>query len=152
YELQLTAEWQELRSTGQLPGVPDAELDLALAWLYRSRGELVAAESWLDRAALSDSALPERYTLYRYLRSSIRLEQSYLRVCEQWLGNAWNGGEVITAEQGGVAYLLGEISRRLGDFSKAFSWYERAGTMNRGALSPELIERQLALVRDGRGY
>lgn len=152
YELQLADYWAEQCQLGQLVDVGDTELSLALAWLYRSRGELVAAENWLGRAALNDPAIGSGDLLYHYLDSSIDLEREYLRTTDRWLLKAWNGAELSTARESGTAYLLGEIRRRLGDFAGAVYWYDQALATHRGALSTELIQHQRALADGGRGY
>jgi len=152
YELALAEQWEQLRAMGQLTDVNDAEFALALAWLYRSRGELVPALDWLGRAALHDEQLPEESLLYRYLQSSIELERDYLKTTRQWLLKGWNGAEVPPVQQGGTAYLLGEINRRLGDNVAAIYWYSEAETYNRGALSPDLIKHQRALAESRRAF
>jgi hypothetical protein len=152
YELQLAAHWEKLHNTGQLPDVPEVFCCLALAWLYRSRGELLAAESWLRSAALSDAALPAEDVLYRYLMSSIELERHYLRQARRWLVQAWNDAEFERRQESGTAFILAEINRRLGEMPAAVYWYDIARDTNMGMLSSELIKRQRALADGGRGY
>lgn len=152
YEIQLAAYWEELRANGQLPDIADSDLALALGWLYRSRGELLAAENWLRRATLSSGELSADGSLYQYLMTSIELERSYLLSAREWLLRAYNGGELSAAQEAGAVYMLGEIFRRLGDFAAAKHWYLQAKASNRGALSTEMIAHQLALVDGGRGY
>lgn len=152
YELQLAEHWEELHARGQLADVAEDEFALALAWLYRSRGELVAADHWLGSAALSGPELPEGDQLYQYVASSIKLERHYLGMARRWLLKAWDAAEFSPLQEGGTAFMLGELNRRLGDFPSALYWYEVARARNMGMLSTELLDRLTAAVRDGRGY
>ena len=152
YELQLAAYWEELRTGGQLPDLSDADFSLALAWLYRSRGELLAAQSWLNRATLGEGELAADGTLYQYLMTSIELERYYLGITRDWLLRAYNAAELPAAQEAGSEYMLGEIYRRMGDFAAAKHWYGQASANNLGALSSDMISHQLALVESGRGY
>ena len=152
YELQLAGYWQELRSAGQLSELTDSEFDLALAWLYRSRGELVPAEQWLRRAALANADINTPGSLYNYLWSSIDLERSYLRLAGERLRQAWEQGETSPANEGLIAFQLGEIERRLGDFASAVYWYDQAQAKNRGSVNSDMVSRQRELATSGQGY
>ncbi len=152
YELQLAGYWQELRSAGQLTDLTDSEFNLALAWLYRSRGELVAAEQWLRRAALADASINTPGSLYNYLWSSIDLERSYLRLAGENLRRSWEKSETTPSNEGFIAFQLGEIERRLGDFSSAIYWYDQAQAKNRGSINSDMVSRQRELVASGQGF
>lgn len=152
YELQLARHWEDLRSTGQLADIAEEEYSLAMAWLYRSRGELVAAEHWLRSAGLSNPELRDGDELYEYLQSSIELERHYLGMARRWLLKGWDGAEFSPLQEGGTAFMLGELNRRLGDLPSALYWYDVARAKNMGMLSNELLDRLTAAVKDGRGY
>lgn len=152
YEVQLAHYWEKLGEEGGLPDVAPARLDLALAWLYRSRGELFAARHNLAAAVRGEPALPKEDLLYRYLVSSVDLESNYLRTAASWYQKGWEKAEFMEADEGRAAFLLGEIMRRCGRLSEAVEWYDRALALNRGALSTNLIERQRELASTGRGY
>jgi tetratricopeptide (TPR) repeat protein len=152
YELQLADYWDELRSTGQLNELSDSEFALALAWLYRSRGELIPAEQWLRKAALADASVNAEGSLYNYLWSSVELERTYLRLARDELKIAWEKQEVSPANEGIITFQLGEIERRLGDFPSALYWYDQAQAKNRGSVNSDMVLRQRKLVDGGRGY
>ena len=152
YEVQLAQYWEELRDGGGAPDVTPAKLELALAWLYRSRGELFAARHNLAAAVRAAPALAKDDLLYRYLMSSVDLEANYLRTAAGWYQKGWDKAEFTEADEGRAAFLLGEITRRCGRLSEAAEWYDRALAMNHGALSANLIQRQKELVSTGRGY
>lgn len=151
YEMQLAAAWQKLRDAGQLADVPAADFALALAWLYRSRGELAAARHYLDSALAAEDALKDN-VLYRYLDSSVRLEQDYLSSAAEWMGKAWNDGEIYGPGQAWAAFLLAEISRRLGALPQAKTWYEQALNVNKGTLNTDMVKHQQQLLENGQGY
>lgn len=143
YEIQLAEYWAALDAAGELAGQPRRDCALAIAWLYRSRGELADAEHWLDEAAAEDpltTAAPGG--VFAHLRSSVRLEADYLRSARRLLSEAWTEGSVPVANEGGAAFLLGEINRRLGQYGDAADWYDLALANYRGAIPQDLIERQ----------
>lgn len=139
YQLQLAAQWQELRATGQLADISQRSFCLALAWLYRGRGELQDAENWLREAALNDLELPQTNQLYQYLLTSIDLERYYLRNARRWLLQAWDDAEFLPAQEAGIALVLGELNRRLGDLPAAVYWYDQASAKDMGLLNPDLV-------------
>ena len=151
YELQLAAYWEELRDSGQLPDVSNADFGLALAWLYRSRGELTRARHWLRTAAVDDRDLPGESDLYNYLDSSIDLERSYLENARTWLNQAWLNAEVPANREGATAFVLGEISRRLGQNPEALKWYATAREKSLGQINLELIDHVRKLAGDSTG-
>lgn len=151
YELQLARAWQGARDKGELSAAPAADFNLALAWLYRSRGELTGARSYLDAALAADAATAERL-LYRYLNSSLKLEQNYLRTARTWYRKAWDDGEISGQAQAWAAYLLGETCRRLGELDEAQSWYQQALSVNKGTLNTDLVTHQQQLLANGLGY
>lgn len=152
YEMQLAEYWRQLHDTGQLPDVTESDFCLAMAWLVRSRGELLAGEHWLRSASLSELGLAETNEFYAYLTSSIELERYYLRNARKWFIQAWNDGCFSFQQEADAAFLLGEINRRLGDLGAAVYWYDVARDKNLGMLSNDLIQRQRDLSEGGRGY
>jgi hypothetical protein len=145
-ELQLAQAWQEMLATGQLDNIAELDYHLALAWLYRSRGELPQAQAELDALKVSKPDAAGNNLLDRYLTSSIELERSYLKLAGEWLGKAWDNGEVQGPSEAWVAFLLGETCRRTGAQAQARQWYGEAAKLNRGTLSVDLIKRQLKLA------
>jgi tetratricopeptide (TPR) repeat protein len=152
YELQLADYWEELRTSSQLGELSDADFAMALAWLYRSRGELVPASQWLSRALQADASINSEGSLYNYLLSSIDLERTYLRFALEKLKLAWEHQECPPGAEGYAAFQLGEIERRLGDFPSALYWYDQAQAKNRGSVNSDMVLRQRKLVDGGRGY
>ena len=152
YELQLASYWQELRTQGMLAGVDDETYALALAWLYRSRGELTPASEWLQRAELASRQLDGHTVLRQYLVSSIWLERRFLEHARAWMIKAWNSGELSQIEEGPIGYLIAEMYRRLGETSSCTYWYDLALEKNYGGMSDRLIEQQRRAVIEGPGY
>jgi len=151
YELQLAAAWEQDRTSGVLKDVPKVQSALALAWLYRSRGELLAAERWLDEASAADKGLTKRGGLYSFLRSSIRLERTYLKAAQEQFEAGWSAGHIDSRREGLTALALGEISRRLGDLPAARKWYGEAQRTSNGVLNLTKV-KYLAQLAAGRGY
>jgi tetratricopeptide (TPR) repeat protein len=151
YELQLAADWEQQRESGVLANVGGADFALALAWLYRSRGELAAADRWLDEAAAADSALPNGSGLYSFLRSSVDLERSYLQEAQRLFAAAWSKGGIDARREGLTAFALGEIARRLGDLPGARQWYGEAQRSQHGELNLDRLA-WLQARANGRGY
>ena len=152
YELELADYWAELDAAGELTGQPRSAAALAIAWLYRSRGELADAEHWLAVAAEEDPLLAGAPGgVYAHLRSSIKLEGDYLRSARRLLSEAWTGGAVAVANEGGAAFLIAEIDRRLGEYAEAVRWYDLALANHRGAIARDLIERQRRAAVDRQG-
>ncbi|MBN2081366.1 DUF2225 domain-containing protein [bacterium] len=152
YQLQVARAWEELRNTGQLPELSDADFALAMAWLYRSRGELRGADHWLHMATLGDETLPDSDLLYQYLYSSIDLERHYLGTARRWLVQAWDNGEFNQMQQAGTAFMLAELNRRLGELPAAVFWYNQAEELNMGLLNPDLIAMLRERCSTGVGY
>jgi hypothetical protein len=124
---------------------------LAIAWAYRSRGELELARRWLAKAKASTpgiSATP----LYTYLYNSIQLERDYLQKAQTWLRQAYDNGELRQSQRGAAAFNLGEIERRLGHSGSALQWYGEAEGRNLGSVSARLVERQRRLVETDSPY
>jgi len=152
YQLQVARTWEEMRNTGQIPELSDADFALAMAWLYRSRGELQGAEHWLRMATLGDETLPDTDLLYQYLYSSISLERHYLGNARRWLVQAWDNGEFNQMQQAGTAFILAELNRRLGDLPAAVFWYNKAEELNMGLLNQDLISMLREYCSTGVGY
>lgn len=151
YELQLAQAWQALRAQGQLGGISDADFNLALGWLYRSRGELAGARHHLELALAADPEVAQRL-LYRYLDSSLKLERNYLSSARTNYISAFNGGEIGGPGAAWTAYMIGEISRRLGELDQAAEWYAQAQSLNKGTLNLDLVHHQQKLLDNGLGY
>jgi len=151
YELQLAVYWEEVRDTGQLPDLDNADFGLALAWLYRSRGELIEAEYWLRTATLDNRDLAAQSSLYQYLRSSIELERSYLKSAKTWFNQAWLDAHVPTQQESSVAFILGELNRRLGDRPAALAWYDSAKERSLGMVNTDLIDHVRKLAGGNAG-
>jgi hypothetical protein len=147
YELQLAALWEQQRVEGVLQGVPPAQSALALAWVYRSRGELPAARHWLGQ--IDNSKEPS--AVQGFLADSIALEESYLGTAREWLLAGWNDGKLDDRKVGRTAFALGEIARRLGDRAGAQRWYGEAGRRQHGELNLGTLAYVQALAQ-GRGY
>lgn len=151
-ELELADYWAGLDAAGDLTGQPRSAAALAIAWLYRSRGELADAGRWLEAAADEDPLLAGAPGgVYAHLQSSIKLEGDYLKSARRLLSEAWTEGAVAVANEGGAAFLLGEINRRLGEYSEAVRWYDLALANHRGAIAKDLIERQRRAAVERQG-
>ncbi|MDQ3023870.1 MAG: DUF2225 domain-containing protein, partial [bacterium] len=137
--------------SGSVSSAPSSESALAIAWAYRSRGELTAAREWLARSAAGDATV-KSMPLYAYLDNGITLEREYLSKAQKWLRQAYENGELRDSQRGAAAFNLGEIARRLGDSAGALQWYEEAAGKNLGSVSPRLLQRQKKLVTDKSPY
>jgi hypothetical protein len=158
YEMQLAHAWEQDRAGGVLKDVSPTRFALAMAWLYRSRGELAGAEHWLDEGLASDPQLGKGGGLYSFLRSSIRLERTYLRQAQAQFSAAWEAHlqpqqpvAIDASREGLTAFALAEISRRLGDLPAARSWYAEAEKTNYGTLKSDQLQ-YLEQLANGRGY
>jgi hypothetical protein len=149
--LQIAADWEQQRADGVLGTVDAAQSALALAWLYRARGELAAAERWLDEAVAADAALPAGGGLYSFLRSSAELERSYLTAAQSQFSAAWSKGGIDARREGLTAFALAEIARRCGDLPAARRWYAEAASHQHGELNLGRLAKLQALA-EGRGY
>ena len=89
--------------------------------------------------------------LYSFLRSSAKLERTYLHSAEAQFSAAWDAHTIDARREGLAAYALGEISRRLGDLPAARNWYAEAQRTGQGALNLEKLAHLQALA-NGRGY
>jgi hypothetical protein len=148
YELQLAAHWEQQRAAGVLQDVSPQQSALALAWVYRSRGELAAAEHWLATAAKDG---PPDAGLASFLRDSLQLERTYLVTAQSWLQQGWDKGGIDDRRVGRTTFALGEIARRLGDLAAARRWYGAASRQHHGELSLGAL-RYVQGLAEGRGF
>lgn len=150
-EIRLAELREQQRDSGVLADISGGDFALGQAWLYRSRGELQAADRWLDEAAADDPELPQGGGLYSFLRSSIELERSYLLEAQRELAEAMSSSTVPQRRQAVTAVVLGEIARRLGELSGAQQWYATARQRQFGEISLDRLAKLEQLVL-GRGY
>jgi hypothetical protein len=148
-ELQAAEQLEELWARQQLADVSATQYALALAWLYRSRGELKAALDYL--AMFADQGAGTGAGLADYMRSSIALEREYMLSAIDSFTKAANSGEVPPTDLGSASFILGELQRRCGNLQGASYWYGLTHENNLGAVASDLLARQTAAAA-GRGY
>ncbi|MCC7477998.1 DUF2225 domain-containing protein [bacterium] len=149
YELRLAEQLQSMRSIGDMVNVAPDDYALALAWLYRSRGELEATRYWLGQAREAGSA--GEGTLYSFLNSSTNLESEYLQQALSAFMRGWEAGELQPNERAAAAFAIAEMHRRLGQRRSAALWFAEAFNRNRGEISRPLLERLYGLCFE-RGW
>jgi tetratricopeptide (TPR) repeat protein len=146
--VQIARDWGEMIEAGEVENTSAA---LAVAWLYRSRGELQAANDWLRKAVAKDPALADS-ALLQYLANSIGLEHEYLGRAREALIKSYDSRELRDNQRGAAAFLLGELSRRLGDVGGAKFWYDEAQGKALGLVRPDLLKQQRDIVTLGKLY
>jgi len=109
----------------------DAERAAAFAarylahYLWRKHGETAAAERWLveveklkgENSIVDDAAAKSRELL--------PLERDYQKKALESYRAAYEAGSLDRKDAPGVAYLLGELSRRQGDAKGALPWFQK---------------------------
>ncbi|HXX93709.1 MAG TPA: DUF2225 domain-containing protein [Planctomycetota bacterium] len=96
------------------------------AFLYRKHGEAAEAQKWLselDRLKGENSIVDEAALR---MRASIEMERGYQKKAIDAYVAAIDQKTLDRRSQGSVAYLLGELFRRLGERDSARSWYQTA--------------------------
>jgi hypothetical protein len=96
------------------------------AYLYRKHGETVPAERWLaelekvkgENSIVDDAAAK--------MRGSIVQERDFQKRTLETYKAAYEGKGLDAKVAPEVAYLLGELSRRLGDGKAAVTWFQKA--------------------------
>ncbi len=113
---------------------------------YRESGDLAQAREMLDQAAASNS-LEVRRVAERE-SELLAIEQEFQRKAIDHFKRALEAGEVKgTPREPLCVYLIGELSRRLGDGAEAGRWFDRIAALP--AARPELhklIEEQRKLL------
>ena len=96
------------------------------AFLFRKHGENGAAERWLaeleklkGQNTVVDSAADK-------VRASIPLEREFQKKALETYRTAYEAGAFDKKVAPEVAYLLGELSRRMGDGKAAVTWFQKS--------------------------
>ena len=151
YELRLAEYYQSQRADGEFVNLAPERYALCLAWLYRSRGELQAARSWLARAREADEG-------HRAVQPALRLSKQQHQPGSRIHGTGPAGlparlGSWRAAEQPalGRGLSIAELKRRLGQRKSAALWYTETELRNQGEISRPLLARLLGLSFD-RGW
>jgi uncharacterized protein (DUF2225 family) len=96
------------------------------AYLYRKHGENVAAEKWLgelekvkgENSIVDDAAAKAR--------ASIVQERDFQKKALELYKSAYEAKTLAPPTAPEVAYMMGELSRRLGDKKEAVAWYQKS--------------------------
>ncbi|HVR82759.1 MAG TPA: DUF2225 domain-containing protein [Planctomycetota bacterium] len=94
-------------------------------YLWRKHGENAAAERWLGELgklkgenSIVDDAVAKSTSL-------LALERDFQKKALEAYRSAYEGGTIDRKVAPEVAYLLGELSRRLGEPKSALAWYQK---------------------------
>lgn len=96
------------------------------AYLFRKHGENAAAERWLaelekvkgENSIVDDAAAKAR--------ASIPMEREFQKKALELYKSAYEAKTLAPSVAPEVAYLMGELSRRLGDAKAAVAWYQKS--------------------------
>jgi uncharacterized protein (DUF2225 family) len=96
------------------------------AYLYRKHGETIPAERWLaelEKMKGENSIVDEAAAK---MRGSIAQEREFQKRALETYKAAYEGKGLDAKVAPEVAYLLGELSRRLGEAKDAVAWFQKA--------------------------
>jgi uncharacterized protein (DUF2225 family) len=96
------------------------------AFLFRKHGENAPAERWLselEKLKGENSIVDEAAAK---ARASLPLEREFQKKAMETYRAAYEAGGLDRKVAPEVAYLLGELSRRLGDAKAAVAWYQKS--------------------------
>lgn len=94
-------------------------------YLWRKHGENAAAERWLgelDKLKGENSIVDDAVAKSRAL---LPPERDFQKKAFEAYRSAYEGGSIDKKVAPEVAYLLGELSRRLGETKQALTWYQK---------------------------
>lgn len=145
YDLEVAAKVAKDVEAGRPAGTNRLLAPYLAAFLHRKHGENAEAERWLaelaklkgDNSVVDDAAVR--------MADSIRLEREFQKKAVEAYTEAHAAGSLEPRAAAEVAYLVGELHRRLGDGGAARTWYARA---LEGEASDGL--RRLALAQQAR--
>ncbi len=151
YELRLAESFQQMRADGSFVNIAPDRYALALAWLYRSRGELTAVRHWLNEARSANDDVTEEGSLFAFLTSSTNLEEEYLKNALAAFERGWQSGEAPGNQRAALAFSIAETKRRLGQRRSAALWFAECERANRGEVSRPLLAQLYGLCFE-RGW
>lgn len=126
YELQLVLKLEKDIQDKKVFGVNRILARYLAAYIWRKHGENTEASRWLgelDALKGENSVVDDAVSR---MRASIDLEKEYQKKAfEQYVAEVGRASADKRA-LGEMAYLAGELQRRLGDFKEASSWYDKA--------------------------
>ena len=96
------------------------------AYLFRKHGENAPAERWLselEKMKGENSVVDEAAAK---ARASLPLEREFQKKAMETYRAAYEAGGLDKKVAPEVAYLLGELSRRLGDAKSAVAWFQKS--------------------------
>ena len=97
-----------------------------VAYLYRKHGELLPTEKWITKLHESKGENSVLDNAVSIMERSIQQEREFLKKSASFLEKVHEGKEISNQTRGDVAYVEGEIHRRLGSFQKASHAYDQA--------------------------
>jgi hypothetical protein len=97
-----------------------------VAYLYRKHGENVASERWLAELEKLKGQNTIVDTAADKVRASLPLEREFQKKAMETYRAAYEAGGFDKKVAPEVAYLLGELSRRLGDGKAAAGWFQKS--------------------------
>jgi hypothetical protein len=117
-------------------------------YLWRKHGENAAAERWLgeleklkgENSIVDDAVVKSK--------SLLALERDFQKKAREAYRSAYEGGTIDRKVAPEVAYLLGELSRRLGEPKTAGAWYQKCLDATDSEALKKLAAAQRALVEN----
>jgi uncharacterized protein (DUF2225 family) len=127
FELEVARKLEKELEAKQYEKGPNRILARYLAaYLYRKHGENVQGERWLDELGKMKGENSVVDDAAAKLRASLPLEREFQKKAMETYRAAYEAGGLDKKIAPEVAYLLGELSRRLGDPKAASGWYQKS--------------------------
>jgi uncharacterized protein (DUF2225 family) len=127
FELDVARKLEKEIENKQYEKGPNRILARYLAgYLFRKHGENLQGERWLgelEKLKGENSVVDEAAAK---ARASLPLEREFQKKAMETYRAAYEAGGLDKKVAPEVAYLLGELSRRLGDAKSAVTWYQKA--------------------------
>jgi uncharacterized protein (DUF2225 family) len=113
-----------------------------VAYLYRKHGELLPSEKWIAKLKKSRGENSVLDNAIEKMERSIEREKEFLKKAQLHLAKVHSSKEIAKETKGDVAYVEGEIHRRLGAFQKASDAYDLAIKTSPSKALQDLATRQ----------
>ena len=114
------------------------------ACLYRKHGENGEAERWLAEVAKMKGEYSNVDDAAARMAASIPLERAFQMKARGAYQTAYDAGRLDQKLAPEVAFLIGELARRTGDFKAASEWLQKALDTAESAPLKDLISKQRA--------
>ena len=124
-ELRLATRLAEMSAIGRFNRYQRPYVELTLLLILRRHGENLQAEPMVERLMKTDSFSDVIQRSLRDMKASIDLERDHQRQALTHFKQALAGKQVEEANIPSACYLVGELSRRLGEDAVAIEWFDR---------------------------